>query len=64
MNFNEKRLAMNLSVKEMADVVGFSPRTVENWCQGRKPPECVWIILDLLETVETLQYELHTQLNK
>lgn len=68
MTFNEKRQAMNLTIREMADVVGFSPRTVEAWCQDmRKPPECVEIILELLSTVETLQNEvdhLHNRLKK
>ncbi len=33
------------SVREMADALGVSPRTVEGWEQGRKIPRYIQILL-------------------
>jgi len=50
MTFKQRRKALGYSVKDMADKLGYSPRTVEAWDGGfRTPPKNVEILLGYIE---------------
>ena len=50
MTFKQRRKALGYSVKDMADKLGYSPRTVEAWDGGfRTPPKNVEILMDYIE---------------
>lgn len=48
--FKSKRLALGYSVREIAPLLGTSPRTIENWDQGiRTPPGAVNVLMKTLK---------------
>lgn len=49
-DFKKARLALGYSVREIAPLLGTSPRTIENWDQGiRTPPGAVTVLLKKLK---------------
>ena len=58
-NFKQTRLKLNLTAKQIAPLLGYSPRTVEAWDSGRKePPRSALIILELREALSKIDSDI------